>query len=73
MATIDRKDIINEIIAKNGYYEDDPRVHMIVEYTNANGNRTWGVTWSNETNASKRRYLIETEFVRDPKVIWKAE
>ena len=32
MATIDSKQIIDEIIQRNGYYEDDPRAYMIVEY-----------------------------------------
>lgn len=45
MATIDSKQIIDEIIKRNGYYEDDPRVALIVEYINAYGNKTWGVTF----------------------------
>jgi hypothetical protein len=73
MATIDSKNLIDKIIANNGYYEDDPRVYKIVEYTNAYGNTTWGVTWSNELSSSRDRYLIETEFVKNPKVIWEAK
>jgi hypothetical protein len=70
MATIDSKDVIDALIKNNGYYDDDPRAFMIVEYTNAYGNQTWGVTWVNETG--KYRYLEETPFVRNPKVIWMA-
>ena len=73
MATIDSKEIIDKIIAGNGYYEDDPRVYMIIEYINYNGYTTWGVTWSNEHPNRRERYTIETEYVRNPKVIWKAD
>ena len=73
MSTIDSRDLIDKIVAADGYYEDDPRVALIVEYTNANGNQTWGVTWSNESAARQRRYLEETEYVRNPKVLWTAK
>ena len=73
MATIDSKDIIDQIIQRNGYYEDDPRAYMIVEYTNAFGNKTWGVTWSNESPERRTRYIIESEYVINPKVIWHSE
>ena len=73
MATIDSKEIIDDIIASDGYYEGDPRVYMIVEYTNFEGRQTWGVTWVNEHPSSKLRYLQETEYVRSPKVIWQAK
>lgn len=73
MSTIDDKVLIDKIIAANGYYETDPRVYLIVEYTNAYGNQTWGVTWSNEEAERKERYLIETPYVRNPKIIWSAE
>lgn len=73
MATIDDKQIIDNLIANNGFYEDDPQVHMIVEYTNAYGNKTWGVTWSDEHPKLRLRYLDETEYVQSPKVIWRKE
>lgn len=73
MATIDSKSVIDEIISNNGYYMDDPRVYMIVEYTNAYGNKAYGVTWSNEHPTSRLRYLDETTYVKNPKVIWRAE
>ena len=72
MATFDNRKIIDDIVAGNGYYEDDPRVALIVEYTNAFGNQTWGVTWSNEVPTRQERYLIETKFVRVPRVFWRA-
>jgi hypothetical protein len=71
MATIDNKKMIDEIIANNGYYEGDPRIYMIVEYTNVYGNITWGVTWENEPAQYRERYLQETQYVNNPRVIWK--
>lgn len=71
MATIDSKHIIDELIENDGYYPGDPRIYMIVEYTNAYGNQTWGVTWPNERG--RDRYLEETEWVRNPKIIWRAK
>lgn len=72
MATVDNKDMIDKLIANDGYFEDDHRVHMIVEYTNAWGNTTWGITWSNEYEGAKERYLIPSEFIQNPKIIWQA-
>lgn len=72
MATIDSKSTIDEIIAKDGYYEGDPRVALIVEYTTPEGRTTWGVTWANESPAMQARYLDETEFVQSPSVVWRA-
>lgn len=70
MATVDDKKLIDEIIAKDGYYEDDPRVYMIVEYTNSFGNKTWGVTWSNQGKAEREKYLLHTAYVRTPRILW---
>jgi hypothetical protein len=72
MSTIDNKELIDTIIAQNGYFEDDPRVYQIVEYRNAYGNIAWGVTWINETMDRRERYLKETYYVRRPKLIWKS-
>ena len=71
MATIDDKSMIDKLIEANGYYEDDPRVHRIVEYENAYGVITWGVTWVN--NIDKDKYLIESIYVRKPRTIWLAK
>lgn len=73
MATIDDKNLIDKIIANNGYFEDDPRAYMIVEYTNSYGNITYGVTWINESRERRTRYLNETQYVKNPKVIWHSE
>lgn len=73
MATIDDRTLIDQLIASGGYYEDDPRAALIVEYTTYEGNTTWGVTWSNETRERQLRYLVETQWVRQPRIIWRAE
>lgn len=72
MATIDDKAIIDTMIRNEGYYPGDPRVERIVEYTNAYGNRTWGVVWENEPEHARYRYLEETEYVRNPKILWES-
>lgn len=80
MATIDSREIIDQMIKDNGETyckpsEDGPGeepVMRIVEYTNAFGKITWGVVWFKEP-VSPNRYLHETEFVRNPRVIWERE
>ena len=73
MSTIDNKELIDTLIKNDGYYEDDPRVYMIVEYTNAYGNTTWGVTWERESPMRRERYTIPSDFVINPKVIWRSD
>lgn len=73
MPTINSKKIIDEMIKGDGHYYDDTRAYMIVEYTNAWGGITWGVTYETEPEQSKFKYLTETEFVRNPKIIWKQD
>lgn len=76
MATIDSADIIADIIARDGDAEPgDPRdayVVKIVEYTNFEGRRTWGVVFAREVGLGMAdRYEEVTEYVRDPVVIWR--
>ena len=73
MATIDSEQAIIDLMTSDGYFEDDPRVYQIVEYTNFNGRLTWGVTWINEAKNRLHRYEIPSEYVIAPKVIWKAK
>src|SRR5262245_29211634 len=73
VSTINSRAIIDELIANDGYSEDDPRVAMIVEYTNRAGHQCWGVTWTIETPDRQRRYLVESGFVQQPRVLWAAE
>ncbi|MDE2102542.1 MAG: hypothetical protein KGL39_35170 [Patescibacteria group bacterium] len=71
MATIDSWPIVEAIIKSKGHYADDPLVVRVVAYTNAWGNRTWGIVYEGELD--KYRYEKETEFVREPKVIFALE
>ena len=70
MSTINSKKIVDDFIKSNGFFEDDPQVHMIVEYENAYGGVCWGITWINEPLERRQRYLDQTEFIRNPRVIW---
>lgn len=69
MATFNTKRVIDAIIAADGYYDGDPRVMMIVEYVNMAGHTAWGVTWDKRDT----RYLHESESIRNPRILWKAE
>jgi hypothetical protein len=66
MATIDNKKIVDDIIAGN--YEDDGWI-KIVEYTNQGGRQTWGCVTDRERDPD--RYERETQYVRNPRVIWR--
>ena len=73
MATIDYKEIVDDIIAHDGYYEgdhDEPRALKVVEYTNAWGKQCWGVVFEGESDSG--RYEFPSPFVNSPKVIWEA-
>lgn len=74
MATINSKQIIDELIRNNGFLDahpeeapDNPAAISIVRYVNHWGSETYGVTFRGEDPA---RYLHETPFVRDPQLIW---
>lgn len=67
MATIDNKKMIDEIIANNGHYYDDPQVYAIFEYTNGWGNTTWALIWHKEHMS---RYAENPPYVNNPKVLW---
>ena len=69
MATIDDKNMIDKLIASDGHFADDPEVALIVEYQNYWGKTTWGVTWFGERDLG--RYLTLSEYVQNPKVIWR--
>ena len=71
MATIDSREIIDRIIANDGYYElpptsGEPRAVKVVRYTNAWDGTTYGVVF---TGDPLDKYQ-ETPFVRNPTVIW---
>ena len=75
MATIDSREVIDILIANNGWYPDDNiQVVKIVEYTNAWGNQAYGIVYSNEMDSIEvfYRYEIPSEYINNPKVIWRA-
>lgn len=72
MSTIDSYSFIEKIIVGNGRIDpedapDNPWATRIVEYTNAWGKRTWGVTFERE---DQDKYLRVSDHVIDPKIIW---
>lgn len=67
MATVS-KELVDKIVANDGYYVDDDRVVRIVEYTNAWGKLAYGI----EYPSSVGRYA-PSEYVNDPKVYWEAK
>ena len=70
MATFSNKQVVDTIIANNGYYEGDPRVVRVVEYETNFGETCWGVVWETEPPATWLRYEIPTQYIRNPRVIW---
>jgi len=50
MPTVTHKQIVDEIIERNGEYHGDPVVYSIVEYKSAFGGTCWGLNY-NEQNA----------------------
>lgn len=73
MGTVSSSKFVQELINKNGYFPDDPRVYQIVKYENVFGRMIYGITWENESEDRKHRYEIETEYVIRPKIIWRAD
>lgn len=67
MATVS-KHLAMQIIDKNGYYSNDPRVMRIVEYTNMGGKLAYGLEYAHEVGK-----YTESQFIREPKVYWRAQ
>ena len=65
MATVS-KEIADELVRGNGYYEDDPRVRLIVEYTTPEGATAYGIIYPHE---SITKYC-ESQWVRSPRIYW---
>lgn len=78
MATVS-KEFAQELIEGNGFCKefpddgapDNPPAVRIVKYMDQGGKVVCGVVFAHERN--KTRYEIESEFVRNPKVIWTRE
>ena len=67
---------MDEIIANGGIEPDapwEPMVVRVVEYTDVGGKRVWGVAYRGRDGKiieDESRYDLETQFIRDPKMIW---
>ena len=49
MATVSSREIVDEIIAKGGHYDDDETIVRIVQYNNQfNGELAWGLIYEGE-------------------------
>lgn len=67
MPTIDNKEIIDEIVANNGYFEGDPRVIAIVQYENDFGNKiTYGVCYTSQQVSN----YFNSPYCHHPKLYW---
>lgn len=67
MPTINSRDTIDKIVAKNGqYHPDDPLIVKIVRYINMGGEVTYGVIYV----GYPLDYYKETEYIRKPTTFW---
>jgi hypothetical protein len=79
MSTMGRA-IVDRLIAGDGWLPehpdhdapDNPRAELIVEYTDQGGKLAYGVTFSHESGSRQERYLVESAYIREPRVFWKA-
>lgn len=68
MATVNQQ-IAEEIIAKDGYYSDDPRVQQVIKYDNMFGGTSWAILYKEDV--ASNRYA-ESASVRNPQILWQA-
>lgn len=67
MATVSES-LARQIIANDGYYADDPRVHQVITYDNAfDNNRSWAILY--ECDVLSNRYA-PSPYVQNVKVEW---
>jgi hypothetical protein len=68
VATFTSKAPIDELIANNGHYMDDPQVHSIVEFEIADGQTHWAVCWLPVEEVE----AFCSPFVYNPRIIFRA-
>jgi len=75
MSTINSRDMVDNIIKHNGFYNgddtiapDNPRCVKIVQYDNAWGGIGYGIVF--ETYPDKTMYDRVTLYIKNPKTIW---
>ena len=69
MATVNSKELVDEIIAGNGFYEDDPQVVKVVQYTNLVGGTAFGLMWKGDDLGK----YAASAYINNPKTIWEAK
>jgi len=66
MPTVSKR-LADEIVAGKGWYDTDPRVERIVEYTDMGGKKAYGLEYAGQIGK-----YSESPYVREPKVYWRA-
>ena len=65
MSTVDKR-FADDIIRRDGRYEDDPQITRIIQYDNHWG----GVSYGIEYEGQEGKYDA-SDFIRNPRVYWK--
>lgn len=66
MARIQSKEIIDQMIASAGKYEDDPAALAIFEFETTKGVTSWSVCYNGIDVAS----VLSSPHVRNPRLLW---
>lgn len=66
MPTFTSKQVIDELIVNEGYYETDPRAKAIYEYIHDSGQTVWAVDY----DGHELERLFESPYVIKFKCIW---
>lgn len=53
---------------QDGYFEDDPRVHRIVEYTDMGGRQAFGLEYEHSVGK-----YAKSPFIRNPKIFFQVK
>ena len=69
MSTVN-KELAEEIMKLDGYYSDDPRVMQIVQYVNNWGGDAYAILYAEDVKLNRYE---ESEYVRNPQIIWSAK
>lgn len=70
MPTVNSKDLVDRIVAADGYYMDDSRVLRITEYTTVDGATAYGLEYANQVD---RHMYRPSQYVNNPRVYWEAD
>lgn len=66
MATVN-KQIADEVIARNGKWDDDPQVYQVVEYESVSGSLCYAILYKQDVAINRYR---PSPYVNNPRVIW---